>query len=160
MQIKNSQNVLQILKMENEKMFLWAHNRHVNKSSKSSRIKWMGEHLTEKMDSAYYSVGFIFSKGSFQSYVANKEMKSERKITTLPTSKKNKLTNRLDELGEEQFFIDLQRSKNSLFNKKLRTYEVGHTYFKKKWASGPINAKKQFDGIIYIKNTLHTAPIE
>lgn len=154
-----AKNVLEIQKIENEKMFIWAHNGHVNKSSRFPQTKWMGELLFEELQFKYYTVGFVFSEGSFQTYdKTNKEYKTIS--TTIKASKKNTFTKPLDELGEEQFFIDLQQSNNTIFKRKLKTYVIGSTYFKKKWLSIPIKAKEQFDGIIYIKNTSSAVSID
>lgn len=156
-----AKNVLEILNMENKKMFLWAHNGHVNKSMRKYKFKWMGEHLFEKLQFKYYAVGFVFSEGSFQAFFKpKKRVKSELKVSILPVYRKNTFTKPLDELDDEQLFIDLQQTENSLFEKKLKTYQLGALFVNQKWASGPIIAKKQFDGIIYIKNISHAVPIE
>jgi len=155
-----AENVIEIQKLENAKMFIWAHNGHINKSSEYTTIR-MGEYLYEKFQRKYYSVGFVFSKGSFQSYTRKKiNIGSKFKVTTLPIYKKNTFTNELDKLNENIFFIDIQNSINRFFIHDLRTYFIGAVFIKKKWSSLKINPKKQYDGIIYLNNTSRAVPIK
>lgn len=154
-------NVVEIQKMENEKMFLWAHNGHVNKSSsKYSQIKWMGEYIYEQLKFKYYAVGFVFSKGSFQSYVSRKGSNYKFKVSTLSKYRNNTFTKPLYNLNEEQFFIDLRKSNNSLFTNLNKAYRIGSVFINKRKSSFPIIAKKQFDGIIYVRNTVSATPVE
>ena len=154
-------NVIEIQRMENEKIFLWAHNGHVNKSLPYAKsLKPMGEHLHESFKMKYYSVGFVFSEGSFWALERVNKTKIELKVVTLPVYSKNTFTKAFDETGLRQFFIDLQASNNSLFEKKLRAYSLGSMFRNKKKCSILIIAQKQFDGIIYTKVTSSAIPLK
>lgn len=155
-------NILEIQKIEIQKMFIWAHNGHVNKARSpqyhKSFGKPMGWFLSKKLHDAYYSIGFVFRKGSFQACVYNgNDLNNKRKYklteVDLPINKRNSFTEQLAKVNEESFFIDITNSKNNFFTKNLKTYDIGAVFFGIKHKSQKIIPKNQFDGIIYLEKT-------
>jgi len=165
-------NILKIHNLENAKMFIWAHNGHINVSNPNSLEKIigkaMGSYLKKELGEQYYSVGFVFNQGNFQAVTYIKEKKEGsffKKLfiknqfytdlveCSVPIYKKNTLTNVLSQANRDAFFIDLNSSQNSMFSTLQLTYDVGAIFFKFKHCSSEIIAKKQFDGLIYINKT-------
>ena len=158
-----AENVLAIQRFENKKMFIWAHNGHINKTTLEYKRKRMGEYLHDELQNKYYSVGFVFSEGSFQSFVRKtdrvKKTAYKFQVTTLAAYGRNTFTKELDKLGKDIFFIDIQQSNNTFFTRDLRSYSIGAVLIKKRRSSLTINPKTQFDGIIYLNNTTRAIPI-
>jgi erythromycin esterase len=156
-----AENVSEIQKLENKRMFIWAHNEHIKKG-KSKYITRMGWFLSKHMENKYYSIGFVFNQGSFQSCIPDKSQKTGYKlgVTKLPIYKKNTLTNELSKLNENSFFINIRDINNSFFSRTSKSYVVGAVFYKKKWSSFDINPKKEYDGLIYLSNTSRAVPVD
>jgi erythromycin esterase len=172
-----ARNIITIQHLENSKMFIWAHNAHINfelPSERGEKIqKKMGGFLKEELGQKYYAVGFVFNQGYFQAikWIKNSEEYNNKHPTMkknfhtelvecyLPSYKKNTLTNKFSSSDIDNFFIDIRYSGNSIFSKPIYTYSVGSFFMKKKISSRLINAKKQFDGLIYINKTTSAIPI-
>lgn len=171
-------NIFKIHNLENSKMFIWAHNEHINiedsPSFSGKSPKPMGGLLKKGLGPKYYSVGFIFNKGNFHAikYVRTKKdfsIKSKSaynklhtnfKECSVPEYKKNNFTSALSSANLNTFFIDINSSSNSIFTTPLYTYNIGALFTGYKRNSMKINAKKQFDGLIYINNTTSATPLK
>jgi erythromycin esterase len=169
-------NVLRIQKLENKKMFIWAHNGHINFARGDNYVGnglYMGKHLKKKMGDAYYAIGFVFNQGSFQAiqgpksissaifkYIfARKKLYQGLKECHVPVSHRNTFTNALSETNYPIYFTDVSHSENSIFSTILKTYDVGSIFINYKLSSSSINAKKQFDGLIFVDKTNRARPI-
>jgi len=155
-----AQNLRWIYELEQSKMFAWAHNGHICKSLnlfETERV-CMGMFLDTIFGSAYYTIGFVFNKGSFQAF--DKETR-KMQVFTLPEYKKNTLACALALAGPDDFFIDLSGTNNKLFTTKGNVYYIGGGFIEELWErySKPIIAKKQFDGLIFINTATSAVPI-
>lgn len=156
-------NVLKIQKIENAKMFIWAHNGHINLSYSDNSYKYsksqfndlpMGAHIRNAIGTKYHTIGFVFNEGHFQAF-----QNSKIRECSVPVNKKNTLTNALSSTKSSVFYVNLTSSDNVLFSTAQRMYDIGAVFWGYKKSSAWINAKKQFDGLIYIEKTTRAIPI-
>lgn len=169
-------NVLRIQELENKKMFIWAHNGHINFARADNYVGnglYMGEHLKKNRGDTYYAIGFVFNQGSFQAiqgpksigsaifkYIfARKKLYQGLKECNVPVSNKNTFTNALSETNYPIYFTDVSHSENPVFSTVLKTYDIGSIFVNYKLSSASIHAKKQFDGLIYVEKTSRARPI-
>jgi erythromycin esterase len=170
-------NVLQIQKMTNEKIFVWAHNGHVNIAYPDNKSVLMGlqmgGHLKKQLGAGYYTIGFVFNQGSFQAVqgprsiggaifkylFARKKMYQGLKICTVPVYTKNTFTQALSGTGYPVYFVDLTQADNPVFSTLLKTYDLGAIFMNYKRSAVPIHAKRQFDGLIYVEKTSSARPV-
>ncbi|MGN9162640.1 erythromycin esterase family protein [Clostridium sulfidigenes] len=141
-------------KLGNDKVMLWAHNIHV--SSMDDIYKYMGKSLKEMYGDEYYSIGFEFSRGSFNVYdgmSTNSFTKSDIDI-----SASEYLAYKFDKTQVPISFLDFNSasdnkelseilSKNQIFNFSNAFYDES---IPKSFQYIP---KNLFDGLIYIKET-------
>ena len=169
--------VLQIQKFENRKMFIWAHNGHINLAYPDDQSilmgMLMGGHLKKNLGDAYYAIGFVFHQGSFQAiqgptsigsaifkYVfTRKKLYQGLKECHVPVHAKNTFTQALSGTGFSAYFIDVAHSDNPVFSSLLKTYDIGAVFMNYKRCSAAIHAKRQFDGIIYLDQTSRARPV-
>lgn len=161
-------NVLKIQEIENNKMFIWAHNGHIG--LEYQKIPIMGTYIKHILKEKYYAIGFSFDHGSFMAYKGpntiitafykfifnRKKIYSGLTECTAETNKKNTLTNELNKLNLQSFFINLDSTSNTLFITAQFYYDIGATYLNYKHASSKIIAKDQFDGLIFFNLTSAT----
>jgi len=170
-------NVLQIQKFENKKMFVWAHNGHINLAYPDDKSVLMGPlmggHLKKNLGDAYYAIGFVFNQGSFQAIqgpksigsaifkylFARKKLYRGLRECTVPEQDKNTFTRALSATGYPAYFVDVARSGNPVFSTPLKTYDVGAIFMNYKRCSEPIHAKRQFDGLVYLDQTSRARPV-
>jgi erythromycin esterase len=165
-----AENVNSIQKLERKKMFIWAHNVHIQKRevSKHTILKApMGNVLRNLYGSKYYSIGFLFNQGSFlaiqgpssglelfTSIFKNKK-KRYKGLQTIDVdpNKNSSLLNQLSITGLSPFFVDIHASHAPIFSKPSTYFNVGAVFFKKSISFDRIIPKEQFDGIIFIEKT-------
>jgi erythromycin esterase len=170
-------NILSIYNIEKAKMFIWAHNGHINKAHSptySNELgKPMGGLLKKELGPGYYSVGFIFNQGNFQA-VQNVRTKKDRsqpnysakkkhmelKECSVPVYKRNTFSRILSKVNVNTFFIDLRTVSDPAFTTPLYTYNIGSVFNGLIRSSLKINAKKQYDGLIYIDKTTRAVPLD
>ncbi len=170
-------NVLQIQKMEDKKIFVWAHNGHVNIAYPDNKSVLMGlqmgGHLKKQLGAGYYTIGFVFHQGSFQAIqgprsiggaifkylFARKKMYQGLKICTVPEYTKNTFTQALSGTGYPVYFVDLTHAENPVFSTLLKTYDLGAIFMNYKRSTAAIHAKRQFDGLIYVEKTSRARPV-
>lgn len=145
-------------RLGNDKVMLWAHNLHV--SYMDGNFKYMGKNLKEMYEDEYYSLGFEFSRGSFNAhdiftgtsikfdidnntpeYLAYKFDKTEIPISFLDFNSASKSK----EISE-------MLSKNQTFN------NIGALYDETIPRSLQYVPRNLFDGLIYIKETTASRP--
>jgi|JI9StandDraft_1071089.scaffolds.fasta_scaffold75505_2 erythromycin esterase len=167
-------NIHQIQQERKSKMFIWAHNGHINQSIvNNSVMRPMGGYLKDDYNEKYYAVGFTFSEGSFQAFKGpntlygtaykyvfrRKHMYKGRMACTVPPSKRNTLTNSFDTTKEVAFFMDLSATDDPIFTTPQRTYDIGAVFMNYKRCSDRIIAKEQFNGMIHIRETTPAKPL-
>ena len=171
-------NILAIQQFENRKMFVWAHNGHVNLAYPDNNSELMGllmgGHLKKNIGAAYYAIGFVFNQGEFQAIqgprsfgnaifkylFARKKMYQGLKVCSVPIQSKNTFSIALSKTPYPAYFVDISRSDNPVFSTLLKTYDVGSIFMHYKRCTSSIDAKKQFDGMIYVDQTRSARPIE
>ena len=155
-----AQNLRWIYELEKKKVFAWAHNGHIARTPNlfETDRTCMGWYLNELFGLDYYNIGFVFNEGSFRAY---SEETRTMQVFTLPAYKKNTLANALALAGPDAFFIDLTTTNNKLFRISGKIYFIGGGFVQEYWYrySKPMIAKKQFDGLIFIKTTTSAVPI-
>lgn len=167
-------NIHQIQQERNSKMFVWAHNGHINLSIvNNSVMRPMGAFLKDEYKERYYAVGFTFSNGSFQAFKGpntlfgtaykyvfrRKHMYKGLMACTVPTSSKNTLTNAFGTTGKAAFFMDLSATTDPVFTTPQRTYDIGAVFMNYKRCSDRIIAKEQFDGLVHVDQTIRATPL-
>ncbi len=141
-------------KLGNDKVMLWAHNIHV--SSMDDIYKYMGKNLKEMYGDEYYSIGFEFSRGSFNVYdgmSTNSFTKSDIDI-----SASEYLAYKFDKTQVPISFLDFNSSSEnkevSEMLSKNQTFNFGTSYYDESiQKSFQYIPKNLFDGLIYIKET-------
>lgn len=170
-------NALQIQKFENKKMFIWAHNGHINLAYPDDKSVLMGllmgGHLKKNLGDAYYAIGFVFNQGSFQAIqgpksigsaifkylFARKKLYQGLKECSVPVQSKNTFTQALSGTCYPAYFVDIAHSGNPVFSTLLKTYDVGAIFMNFKRCTASIHAKRQFDGLIYVNKTSRARPV-
>lgn len=140
-------------KLGNDKAMLWAHNLHV--SSMDNMYRYMGKSLKEMYGDEYYSIGFEFSKGSY-----NAGDMSSGTLTRfdIDSNASEYLAYKFDKTQIPISFLDFNSaSENKEMSKMLssnQTFNLITAYFDETIPrSFQYIPKNLFDGLIYIKET-------
>lgn len=151
------------------KFVLWAHNGHVSKNNDASvnmGFRPMGSYLKNTYGDKYYSFGFSFSSGSYQSMeVTNEGNYLGLQEFSLTPAKDNSLDWYFSRTGYNKFIIDFRDS--SLPDKLLEFSETdlqtrsygalsNRNFIESYYA--PVTIKKDYDGMIFIDNTARAVP--
>ncbi len=161
-------NVLKIHEIEQNKMFIWAHNGHIGKEY--SKIPIMGTYIKGVLNEKYYAIGFAFDHGNFMAWkgpntIAGAVFKFLFNRNTLyqglmecsaATNTKNTLTNELKKTDLPSFFIDVHSTANPLFLTPQTYYDIGASYLNNRHASRKIIVSDEFDGLIFFNFTSAT----
>ncbi len=148
-------------KLGNDKVMLWAHNVHV--SYMDDIYKYMGKNLKEMYGDEYYSIGFEFSRGSFNVYdgmSTNSFTKSDIDI-----SASEYLAYKFDKTQVPISFLDFNSSSEnkevSEMLSKNQTFNFGTSYYDESiQKSFQYIPKNLFDGLIYIKETTESKLVD
>ncbi len=141
-------------KLGNDKVMLWAHNLHV--SSKDVNYVYMGKNLKEMYGDEYYSIGFEFSRGSFN---AHNDMSTETLTRfDIDNNASEYLAYKFDKTEIPISFLDFNSaSKNKEVSKMLsknQTFNLITAYYDESIPkSFQYIPRNLFDGLIYIKET-------
>lgn len=155
-----------IYEKSDEKIFIWAHNEHIKKTSLfKENVPSMGNHLSKKYSSNYYSMGFEFGIGTLLGY-NQKEKKWENNVLNEPV--KNTNSDFLFTSESEVFYFDFNIAKLNLsmknFIEQKRNYVVIGGYgFNPKYLKFQIASEKyseMFDGLIYVKKLSRSTPLK
>lgn len=141
-------------KLGNDKVMLWAHNLHV--SSKDVNYIYMGKKLKEMYGDEYYSIGFEFSRGSFN---AHNDMYTETLTRfDIDNNDSEYLAYKFDKTEIPISFLDFNSaSKSEKISEILsenQTFNLITAYYDEsipksfQYIPGDL-----FDGLIYIKET-------
>jgi erythromycin esterase len=138
------------------KMMIWAHNGHINKTAGSDGYVRMGSWLDKIFKDKYYAMGFDFNGGNMRSY----DMKQRKNVAVeLPRAKAGSSGDVFAQCNATNFILDFKTaSANPLINTFLNTnvpsafygveYTIGTTphYVTHKLA-------QTYDAVIFIKDT-------
>ncbi len=162
-----AQNVNWILEHEgeNQKVMLWAHNGHVNKSFYEYGPKAMGYYLAKKYGNQYYAIGLDFNMGSFRAKGMSNNLGNKLKVHHLGEAKPGSSSQTFAKCKEDQFFIDFKkvsanRDMKLYLNKKKRSRDIG-AVFSHKNHNGYVKNRlmTKYDGLIFINETTSSIPI-
>ncbi|KZS39566.1 hypothetical protein AWE51_07890 [Aquimarina aggregata] len=168
-----AQTVLEALQKEgsNAKMMLWAHNGHINKDPESyfnGAQKPLGSVLKKYLgDKKYYAIGFATYQGTFQarSYTKNKNTNVYGKAGSFKIypGEEGHFDWYFAQSKKDRLYIHLKQLTNpnavqSFLKKNLKMHSAGATWTFDRSYSPIFNIipGKQFDGIIFIKETSAT----
>lgn len=161
--LKMFENVKHIVENEskNGKVFIWAHNEHINKKEmyySGSNIINLGRHLKDYYKDDYYSVGFDFGTGKINGYVLDKNKGNYWKTYHIEKSFKKTYANTLMNIEKDIYFVDLEKAfKNEstkFFSKKLKHLLIGGGGYQPKPLYKIMISKiynETYDGLIFVK---------
>ncbi|MFY0482783.1 erythromycin esterase family protein [Flavobacterium sp. PLA-1-15] len=146
-----------LYKEQQSKIFVWAHNGHINKTVVyKDKTPSMGNLLHQKFKEDYYAMGFEFGVGKLMGY---DEEKKAFDYVTLEKPLKNTNSEFFFDANRDVFFIDFAMASQEDVMKKFlsqkRDYiQIGGyglilKYVKYNYASERLN--EMYDGLIYIK---------
>ncbi len=141
-------------KLGNDKVMLWAHNLHV--SSMDGNFKYMGKNLKEMYGDKYYSIGFEFSRGSFNA--SNDMFTGTMTRFDIDNNGPEYLASKFDKTQIPISFLDFNSaSENKEVSKMLsnnQTFSLITAFYDESIPkSFQYIPKNLFDGLIYIKET-------
>lgn len=141
-------------KLGNDKVMLWAHNLHV--SYMDDIYKYMGKNLKEMYADEYYSIGFEFTRGSFN---AHNDMSTETLTRfDIDNNATEYLVYKFDKTNIPISFLDFNSaSKSEEVSKMLsknQTFSLITAFYDETISkSFQYIPKNLYDGLIYIKET-------
>lgn len=156
---------------KNTKFIIWAHNAHIDNNhswgQKSNSFN-MGAYLRQKYRNNYYSLGFTFTAGSFQSrgmdYQKNLPLELQEFTVGVPPA--DYIEHDLAKVGYDSFIIDLRSitKDHPLYNwanqeYKIRTIGAGYNELEGDAAHNmKIIPQINYDGLFHIQNTTRAIP--
>ncbi|MDR0227848.1 MAG: erythromycin esterase family protein [Flavobacteriaceae bacterium] len=161
--LKMFENVKYIVdqQAENEKVFIWAHNEHINKKERNysgSGILNLGRHLKDYYRDDYYSVGFDFGTGKIQGYVQDKKNGNYWKTYHITKPFSNTYASTLAAIDKDVFFIDMENAyanePTQFFSKKAKALLIGVGGYQPKPLYKTLTTKiftETYDGLIFVK---------
>lgn len=152
---------------KNSKIVVWAHNGHITFDNVYLGFPAMGKYLKEHLKEKYYSIGFDFQRGKFQS---NDRDSNPMTLTEfeIGDSGKNKLSSYFMKTNQNCSFIDFHNidnkvAENWINNRKIGIYMMGSMFSNQLPASSYIvetKLAKAFDGMFVFKETSRAIPIQ
>lgn len=146
------------------KVFISAHNGHIEKTSAAFGYESMGDYLDEKYGERYFAIGTDFIKSTFQALNRSSE---ERKNYTLTNN--NKLVTSFKNVDPNLFYVDFSHASESpalhdSISTKQRMPNIGDDFsswkkFIKFFYTLKITPSEAYNGIIIVKDAMPTAVI-
>lgn len=146
---------------KNEKVFIWAHNDHINKKEmyySGSGIFTLGRHLKDYYKDDYYSVGFDFGSGKINGYVIDEKKGNYWKTYHIKKPFPRTYAKALMSVNKEVFFIDMKdaylNEPTNFFTKKSRQLLIGGGGYQPKPLYRILPNKiynESYDGLIFVK---------
>jgi erythromycin esterase len=137
---------------------VWAHNSHLIHPKNGPM---MGAHLRRWFGPAYLAVGFLFHRGSFQTF----DFSGPRfrwKVTTLGPSPKGFTATTLAKVGAPMFAVDLRATAPEAVSSWLRAKRpvraIGHTYVAK-YATRAARLGDELDALVFVARTSRARPM-
>jgi len=164
-------NVMDLIqKNSGKKVIIWAHNMHIAKTDpqETENIKMLGNYLKESFGDKYYSIGFSFDKGSFQTF----EYSDDRKPLGMQEFiVKDEHPNTIDwymsQTGINPFIINFRLDEIPNFmqiflDSKLLTRRIGGEAIRSRveMMNGFCILSHTYDGLIFIYHTTRAEPLE
>ena len=146
---------------KNEKVFIWAHNEHINKKEMyyyGSNIENVGSHLKIFYKQDYYCVGFDFGTGNIDGYVIDKNKGSHIKKYYIEKPFNKTYAKTLMAVNKDIYFIDLQnaieKEPTGFFSKKRKQLLIAAGGYQPKPLNRVLMNKiyaETYDGLIFVK---------
>jgi erythromycin esterase len=161
--LKMFENVKWIVENEskNGKVFIWAHNDHINKREMyytGSNIINLGRHLKDYYKEDYYSVGFDFGIGKINGFVIDNKKGNHWKTYHIEKPFKKTYAKTLMLINKDVYFVDLQQAIESdsskFFSKKNKHLLIGGGGYQPKPLHKIMISKiytETYDGLIFVK---------
>ncbi|SFJ77863.1 erythromycin esterase family protein [Myroides guanonis] len=161
--LKMFENVKYIVdqQSQSEKVFIWAHNDHINKKEmyySGSGIFNLGRHLKDYYKDDYYSVGFDFGTGDIHGYVIDKKKGNYWKTFHIKKPFPRTYAKLLMSINKNVFFIDMEdaylNEPTNFFSKKSRHLLIGGGGYQPKPLHRILPNKiynETYDGLIFVK---------
>lgn len=164
--LKMFENVKFIAENEskNGKVFIWAHNDHINKKemySTGSNIKNLGRHLKDYYKDDFYSVGFDFGIGKIDGFVSDKKRGDYWKTYDIKKPFRNTYAETLMVVDKNVYFVELNES-SKFFNKKFKYLIIAAGGYEPKPLYKVIGSKvyaETYDGLIFVKSISVPEPL-
>lgn len=152
---KNLQWLLNTVE-KGSKVFIWAHNEHINKKGNSNSIVNLGNLLKKQYGDKYYSVGFDFGIGTLKGVVFKNGKMVGWENYILEETYKNTFAETLFKANPNIYFIDMEQALNNestgFFSAENKHVGLGGSGFNPK---KPIFMKRNYtdtyDGLIFVK---------
>ncbi len=146
----------------NKKVFLGAHNGHIQNTAFESKRYATGYYLKKLLDTAYYSIGFQFSSGDFSAIKYNPSSKRFHGMATFNVDEnaKRSFGNYFSQQGVGSFFLDFnslveRQYVNEIFYKDVNLRMIGCCYDIRKdkqyFQRGIVS--DLYDGLFFIQKT-------
>lgn len=164
-------NLLDLIQQNpNKKIIVWGHNGHISKAGpqETENIKMLGNYLKEAFGPSYYSIGFSFDKGKFQSF----EYSDERKPLgmqefTVKDDHPNTIDWYMSQASINPFFVNFRITKTPDFlqnflEARLLTRSIGGQAIRSRVELMNVfcTLEDSYDGLIFINNTTRATPIK
>lgn len=161
-----AESVENIYNCTKKKVFIWAHNDHINKNVvHATQTPSMGNLLYKKFKNKYYAMGFEFSVGELLSYNIEKNV-SENILLDKPI--KNTNYEFLFSTNHDAFFMDFNTankdaSMRKFLSQKRNSVMIGGQGLVLKYLKYNYIHEKYitlFDGLVYIKKISRSIPLK
>lgn len=143
-----AESIQTMMKLLNfEKVFIWAHNNHIRNSDFGNN--WVGEYLKKDLGNRYLSVATVFEAGSYRVFY-----KGKLSIMNLPASTAGELVDYFTTFKEDYALFQSKDLPQKFSDKTYYIHDVGiiQGVDSPKANKYRLNAKRDFDMYIYIKN--------
>jgi erythromycin esterase len=154
----------------NAKVVIWAQNEHLNKDSAATvnnSKEPFGSYLKEAYKDQYYAIGIFLNKGSFQTIAKNSNPNKKLQVIKLSAAKPESLESLLSKGSRHNYIVNLRKANedfrmNDWANKTFETRNVETSISRipviNYYVS--INPSKDFDGLLFIRNSKPTRLFE
>jgi len=156
--LKMFENVKYIVEnlSKNGKVFIWAHNEHINKKemySTGSNIINLGRNLKDHYGQDYYAVGFDFGIGKINGLVSDKKKGNYWKTYDIEKPVRKTYAKTLMEVNKDIYFIQFNNNLE-FFNEKSKHLLIGGGGYKPKPLHRILINKAYadtYDALIFVK---------
>jgi len=164
-----AENVMYHLqKNPGNKVFVWAHNAHINKDSlffatrleglNRPDIKAMGYYLKQQLGKQAYIIGFEFNKGSlYVNYYSREQQKRVYELISLEEAPEGSLPGQLAAIKRSTYFLPTSND-SKRWNQLLLSHNYGGGKAEKR-SMERINPFKAYDAIIFVDQIKASQPI-
>lgn len=150
-----------VVRIEGERMILWAHNGHLARSSFEGGWQTFGGHLAEHYGDGYYATAFVFDEGGFQALKAGGNTFSEPVEFEVDKAPEGTVEWQLAQAGARDCFVDL-RSAGEWTRTPTRMRSFGSVigfWPMVKHSTIEVDLAAEFDGLVLVGRTTRARPL-